>query len=336
MFIALAVLVIWLLIPTLKVIIYMFVGTKTERPNFIRSTLVLGSIAVLCSLSYHQFTWQEKIQSPGVIVYKDSEVARSYCPGFVEKVHVNTGDYVEKDQPLITLQNREKQVALAEIKYDIAITENFIRRHRDDDSKRIQVQIAKEKLQYFNQTLREQKKLINSLVIRSPINGYIFNEDLLSLFGRFVNTGEDLVEVSAPESAVFRAAILEDDIEQYAIKQGIDVSVYVVSSQTSFAGKVASISPRADYEIKHPGITALAGGDLIVEQSPVAKQKQGTQYRLAYPHFYLEVTIPPHLRKSLRNEQTGYIRIYREKKTIAELLYYKIKSKIQKFYAENL
>lgn len=335
MIIAFCVLMMWILIPTVKVFIYMFFGTKTEKPNVLRSCTVVGIVVICGTAAYQNLTWQEKIQSPGVVVYKDYEIIRSYCPGFVKKIHVKSGDFVAKEQMLLILENKEKQTTLEKIEYDIAITENFIRRHRNDEQKRIQVQIAKEKLEYFYQTMSENKALVDSLVIKAPTDGYVFNERLDSLDGKYVAAGEELVEIFSPESAVFRAAILEDDIEQYSIKQGMNVTIYIVSLQISFAGKINFVSPRADYEIKHPGITALAGGDLVVEQVTQTQQRQ-TKHRLAYPHFYLEVTIPEQHRKRLRNEQTGYIRIYREEKTVAELLYYKIKSKIQKFYADNL
>ncbi|BBM83416.1 efflux RND transporter periplasmic adaptor subunit [Candidatus Uabimicrobium amorphum] len=335
MIIAICVLLMWILIPTIKVLIFMFFGSKTEKPNVLRSLAVLGTVAAFCVVGYQNLTWQEKIQSPGVVVYKNYEIVRNYCPGFVKKIHINSGDYVKKGQILLILENREKHVALEKTKYDIAITENFIRRNQNDEEKRIQVQIAKEKLEYFHQTMSENKALVDSLTIKAPIDGYVFNEHLDSLYGKYIATGEELVEIFATDSAVFRAAILEDEIEQYAIKKGMDVTIYIVSLQMGFTGKINSVSPRADYEIKHPGITALAGGDLVVEQAAQGQNSQA-KYRLAYPHFYLEVTIPKHYRKLLCNEQTGYIRIYREEKTVAELLYYKIKSKIQKFYASNL
>merc|ERR1712170_42634 len=105
----------WILIPTIKVLIYMFFGTKTEKPNVLRSIAVVGGIAVFCMVAYQNFTWQEKIQSPGVVVYKDYEIVRNYCPGFVKKIHINSGDYVKKGQTLLVLENREKHVTLEKI-----------------------------------------------------------------------------------------------------------------------------------------------------------------------------------------------------------------------------
>ncbi|WP_372365689.1 efflux RND transporter periplasmic adaptor subunit [Candidatus Uabimicrobium sp. HlEnr_7] len=338
MIMALAVLAMWILIPTIKIILYMFVGTKTERPNPLRSLAVLTVLFIGIWSLYNQFTWQEKIQSPGVVVYKNYEIVRNYCPGFIEEVYVKTNDYVKQGDILVRLENKDKRLAFQEIKYDIAITENFIRQNQNDDTKRIQVQVAKEKLKFFHQTLSEQQVLVNSLTIKSPIDGYILSDNLVSLAGKFMQTGEDILEIFDRDNTVFRAAILEDDIEQYAIKKGIDVTVYITALQISFDGKVTYISPRADYEVKHPAITALGGGDLVVEQSslPAQKRKPYANYRLAYPHFYLEVTIPQKYKHLLHSEQTGYVRIYREEKTIAELIYYKIYNKIQKFYAENL
>ena len=337
MIISMAVLLIWLLIPGIKTLRYMLQGTKTEKPNFLRSLTVISCFVGLTMLCYQQFTWQEKIQSPSVFVYKDFETVRCYCPGFVKSLHIETGKFVKKGQLLLTLENREKELEIEELKYDIAIVENFIRQHQNDDEKRIQIQIAEQKKIYYKKSLAEQKALFRSLQIRAPLNGYIYTEDISSLLGKFLHSGEEIIQMYNLDHAVFKAAVLEDDIQQYSVKKGDRVTMYIETQQISFSGKITVVSPKASYEVEHPALTVLGGGDLSVEQSPTAK-KEGPfgQYRLAYPHFYLEIEVPQKYKKILRDGQKGYIRIYREKKAIGMLLYYKISKKIKKFYSENL
>lgn len=317
----------FLVVPPLKLFVYMFVGTKTERPPLLRSCALLALFVYAIYASFYYITWQKSHQASGVVKYRDFQVERVYCPGFVNKIYVKTGDYVKKGKILFKLRNFEVMAEQKQLKIDIEQTKAKIRYYEQNDI--VAAKIEEEKLIYFKRRWKQQKKLINSLTIRASINGYVSSRNLQYLKNTFMPIGEDLVTIFDPKNVQLLVAIPQEKIEQYQILlREHDLNIYIPSLEKTFKGKLENITPQATRTIPHPALCVIGGGDILVQKSSSSEEN----YQLVIPHFVAEISLPQKNSKDFKFGQRGYVRIYQEKETLGKIVYYEIENWLREIW----
>ncbi|MCB0435897.1 MAG: efflux RND transporter periplasmic adaptor subunit [Mangrovimonas sp.] len=214
--------------------------------------------------------------------------------GFVDKIYVNVGDKVTKDQLLISINNADLQAKLAQV--NASITEaTAAYKNAEKDYQRFQnlfaensasqkelddmtarFEMAKARLEAANQMKNEVNAQFAYVNIRAPFSGIVTNKFIE--VGDMANPGMPLVAVEAPGSFEVLAMVPETEISQ--VKKGTKVEVTIKSLETVVSGTVSEVSTSAkntggQYLVKialdKTDITILSGMYVTVK-FPVEKQ----------------------------------------------------------------
>ncbi|XEY22305.1 efflux RND transporter periplasmic adaptor subunit [Candidatus Uabimicrobium helgolandensis] len=314
------------ILPFVKLLKYMFIGNEMLRPALWRSVVLTSGLVYFVYAIFTTITWEKGLEASGVIVYKKQEIARVYCPGFVKKIYVDVGQSVRKGEKLLKLENRDADNEYMNLLLTIQETKLRIRQLQQEDL--VATKIEKEKLLYLEKQRTEQKKLVDSLVIVSPIDGIVATRNITQLLGTYLAVGSEAVTIFDSKDKQFVIAIHQDDIDQYSVLLSKrDLVIYVPSLEKNFSGTLDKIHPTATTNILHPALAAIGGGNL-----PVQNDGEGN-YQFVVPYFRAEISLSKH--KDLKSGHRGYVRIYEQKKTIGMHLYFMIEDWIQDTWSQN-
>ncbi|BBM85281.1 peptidase M50 [Candidatus Uabimicrobium amorphum] len=317
---------VFVVLPLAKLFYYMLFGKGLERPSLWRSAIIICGVAYFIHAIFSTLTWEKSIETSGIVVYQKQETIRVYCPGFVRKMYVKTGQFVKRGQKLLLLENKEARADYEQLLLAIEETNLKIRQFRQQDL--VKEKIEKEKLKYLKKRRVEQRNLLETLTLYSPIDGFIETRRLHDLVGAYLKTGDEVMNVFDPKTKELLIAIHQDDIDEYRILlRRNDLHVYIPSIDKEFQGELDNISPTATTTIIHPALTAVGGGDIVVRNDP-----QGN-YHFVAPYFRADIFLPAH--GALKCGHRGYVRIYGKQKTIGMHIYYILEDWVQNTWNQN-
>lgn len=199
------------------------------------------------------------LSASGKIQADNSANLSTRMMGFVDKVYVNVGDEVTKDQLLLSINNIDLQAKLAQV--NAAITEaTAAYKNAEKDYQRFQnlfaensasqkelddmtarFEMAKARLEAANQMKNEVSAQFSYVNIRAPFNGIVTNEFIK--VGDMANPGMPLIAIESPGTFEVMAMVPESEISQ--IKMDAKVEVIVKSIDRTITGKVSEISTSA-------------------------------------------------------------------------------------------
>lgn len=216
--------------------------------------------------------------------------------GFVNQVHVNVGDKVQKGQLLISINNTDLQSKLAQANANITeatvaftnaqkdynrftnLFKNNSASQKELDDITANFEMAKARLEVANQMKNEVKAQFAYTNITAPFSGVITQKSVKK--GDMANAGASLISIETPNSFEIIAMIPENEITK--IKNDIEVDILVPSINKILKGKVTEISTSA----KNSGgqyLTKIAldktdanilSGMFVTVQFPIEKQEQ--------------------------------------------------------------
>ena len=214
--------------------------------------------------------------------------------GFVDKIYVNVGDKVTKDQLLISINNADLQAKLAQVNASITeataayknaqkdyqrfqnlFAENSASQKELDDMT-ARFEMAKARLEAANQMKNEVNAQFAYVNIRAPFSGIVTNKFIE--VGDMANPGMPLVAVEAPGSFEVLAMVPETEISQ--VKKGTKVEVTIKSLEKTVFGTVSEVSTSAkntggQYLVKialDKTDIAILSGMYVTVKFPVEKQ----------------------------------------------------------------
>ena len=214
--------------------------------------------------------------------------------GFVDKIYVNVGDKVSKDQMLLSINNDDLQAKLAQVNASITeataaynnakkdyerfqnlFAENSASQKEMDDMT-AHFEIAKARLETANQMKNEVNAQFAYVNIRAPFSGIVTNKFIEA--GDMANPGMPLIAVEAPGEFEVMAMVPETEISQ--VKKGEKVDVTVKSLDRSVTGSVTEVSISAkntggQYLVKialDKSDAAILSGMYVTVKFPVEKQ----------------------------------------------------------------
>ena len=317
----------FVVIPSLKVLHYMLIGTKVERPSLLRSLAIITLVIYGGYALFFHVTWQRRMEAPGIVEFENFAVCRAYSPGFVAKIHVQTGDYVKKGQVIIELHNPEIIAEYKQLQIEIAQLQAKIRYFNEVDL--VAAKIEQEKLEYFKKRAVQHKKLVDGMLIRAAIDGYIATRQVSHLANTFVEVGQELLTIFDPSDVQFLAAISQKDIEQYRVfLERESLKIYISSLQDTYRGKLRTISPQASRTIPHMALSVVGGGDIAVQATEES-------YQFVVPHFFAEISLHVDDTENFKYGQKGYVRIYHQEETIGKFVYYELKNWFHEIWKTN-
>ena len=179
--------------------------------------------------------------------------------GFVDKIYVNVGDKVAKDQMLISINNADLQAKLAQV--NASITEaTAAYKNAEKDYKRFQnlfaensasqkemddmtahFEMAKARLEAANQMKNEVNAQFAYVNIRAPFSGVVTSRFIE--VGDMANPGMPLISVEAPGNFEVLSLVPESDISQ--VKDNAKVEVDIKAINETVSGSVSEVSTSA-------------------------------------------------------------------------------------------
>ncbi|MEL0456851.1 efflux RND transporter periplasmic adaptor subunit [Flavobacteriaceae bacterium SZ-1-7] len=192
--------------------------------------------------------------------------------GFVNKVHVNVGDKVNKGQLLITINNTDLQAKKAQVNASIteataafnnaekdynrfkSLFANNSASQKEMDDMTAHFEMAKARLSAAKEMENEVNAQFAYSNLRAPFDGVVTLKTVKE--GDMANPGQPLISVESP--GTFEVITMVPETEISKIKKGTVVDVLVKSIDGTLKGKVTEVSASA----KHTGGQYLVKIDL--------------------------------------------------------------------------
>ncbi|MFD2519214.1 efflux RND transporter periplasmic adaptor subunit [Salinimicrobium flavum] len=179
--------------------------------------------------------------------------------GFINDIHVNVGDKVNKGQLLVSINNTDLQAKRAQVNAGITEAEAAFNNAKKDyerfkalyeqesasqkemDDQTARFKMAQARLEAAKQMKNEVNSQFAYVNIRAPFSGVITNK--FAEEGTMANPGQPLLSLEAPGKFEVTARVPESDISQ--VENGTKVDVMVKSIDKSLPGTVTEVSSSA-------------------------------------------------------------------------------------------
>ena len=303
--------VLWVVVPTWKLIKMVFIGEETQqRPSRFRFCSLTLGLLLASWIVFTQVPWYARVDAHAVVDCRDRIEIRTPVGGFLEEIRVSTGDLVEAGQILARLENVQLESDIDKLQVEVEATENRIRSLRNS------LELAACDVEYKNldalqQQLTERIKQKEQLEIRASAPGIIVGESLESLAGVYVSPGHKLCSLEPSESKEVHALVAQQDFELFQSRVGESVQVHVWGEGYGYLdAKLSQVNPRGRVDLPHPAFGASAGGPLPVryqQASENSEEETEVEVALVDPHFLARVSIDSTTSLRLRSGQPAFV-----------------------------
>lgn len=215
---------------------------------------------------------QQLISASGKIEAIQSANISTRMMGFVNAVHVTTGQKVAKGTLLLTIKSDDLDAKLSQVNASINEATAAVNNAQKDfdrftalfaqqsatqkelDDMTTRYDMAKAHLETAKQMKNEVMAQFSYVSLRAPFNGTITNTFVKP--GDLANPGMPLITLETPGQTEITAMISESDIT--AVKEGMPATIIVKNSNLTLKGKVREVSLSAKN----------TGGQYLVKISP--------------------------------------------------------------------
>jgi putative peptide zinc metalloprotease protein len=196
--------------------------------------------------------------------------------GFVRRVLVRAGEWVEPGAPMFELENAQlrTEAAMSLAQRDRARAERDAAMSKSPAEQ----QVATVRLAQAEQALRRARGQLDSLTVRAPAAGRVVpavgtGVDMANLEGRFAGRGVLLAYVADTDRLVVRASVSEAE-RAYIFRRGEEIGdarwlrpTVRVRGQAGdeIKARVTRVGPAGVRELDNPALTREAGGDVTTD-----------------------------------------------------------------------
>jgi putative peptide zinc metalloprotease protein len=274
-------------------------------------------LAVAAGLFLTRPAW---ISAPAVAEYAPLTVIRAVSPGFVEQVHVDSGEQVVAGQTILTLRNEELSIELNDLTLAIEQSRLRARMHQQADEQ-AKCQAERANRDSLVQKRAEIQRRVESLTVRAPAAGHLTGRALDTLTGQYLQPGDEIAVLGDEAAKELLVAVSQADLELFRSQLGQSVQVAVADSlNRRFLISLTGLEPRATQEPPHAALLATAGGPLPAVPRPIEKSsehdRQGDSQLLS-PCFTGRIALAPRESQSLRCGQLTTIGFRSPRESIA-------------------
>jgi len=257
--------------------------SRNSGPTPKLGRLAFSTLALAVILS-GLFTWLRApaIKSaPAIVQFAEETPIRSATDGFIDQICVSSG------QVLAVLSNRELEFEILSLEQDVAASRIQERIHQQRGELAL-VQAEQERLQGYQQQLKELRQQYSGLTIRAPFDGFVFARGLASKPGSFAKLGTTLMTIARKQTKEIVVAVEQQSWESLKGKTGFEMRVAFPSNKLITA-EVARIDPKASDKLRLEELSVTAGGPLSVKR--VTEPREESSTRLLTPHFYVDLEL---------------------------------------------
>ncbi|QDU99024.1 HlyD family efflux transporter periplasmic adaptor subunit [Lignipirellula cremea] len=294
--------VLWLGLPAFHFVKFLATDEGGPQPQRLRF-LLIASLATAMAVGIFGFVpWPGTIAAPGVVDYSPPQLIRASSAGFVQSIHVQSGQQVQPGELLVVLENRELVRELADLQLQIRQSE-LRGRQREQKGELAAEQAEEKQAEALRSQLAEKQIQVERLTVRAPCAGQVIGRNLDALQGKFLEEGDELFSLGDEAHKELRISIAQDDLEvfHHQVQQPVRIDVPGLALWRSPLEKVI---PRATLTPPHPAFAAAHGGPLPVK--PTAARSDGSPqdaYELLEPRFTATVRLTPAESRQLRTGQ---------------------------------
>lgn len=200
--------------------------TRTLGPE--RITLkCLGVLGALTVLLLALIPIERTIRANAEITPTSLHVVSAPASGFIESIEIRSGDVVEQNQLLLTLDTRDLALQAQRKQVDIdRLSSEYRGAMADYDRKAMAIVQAKLDKARAEQELAELE--LSRAEIRAPIAGYVVGDALTKATGAPVGRGDSLVQI-APTTG-HEVHLLVDEADVADVKTGLSGQIALKSS----------------------------------------------------------------------------------------------------------
>ena len=276
--------IMWIVVPVVQV------GWKTitvhtwDRTVRIRMALIVIPIGLFLSYAATTLPWIDVIQAPAIVDYSPLSVLRAGSPGFVRRIHVESGVTVQQGSLIATLENKELEAELREL--ELIIEQSKLRARRLEQREELAAcQTERTHLESFLTKLHEKQREVAQLSIVAPRAGRVLIRNGASLIGTYATAGTEIAAIGEENQKELRIAIRQEDVE--AFREQLDQRVNVrLPGVGRLSCELIRLNPLASLVPEYASLCAKFGGPLEVRESVQTDENTaGNQYELLKPRF---------------------------------------------------
>ncbi|MEO1524757.1 MAG: biotin/lipoyl-binding protein [Planctomycetota bacterium] len=289
----------WAGVPLIRLIKFLAVGSKTEQPRRSQFLISAGMIAAGVFVCATAIPAPAVLTAPVVVTYDPVAVIRCRTEGFIREVLVQPGQNVKAGEVLCILENRELDSRLAEAKLELNASEMRLRRLKaENDPSGVQHEL--ETTRDLRRRVRELNQACSDLMVRSPIDGRVLNDDLHSISQTYVKVGGELTSVGGSKTKVVTALLSQSDAQSLLKTMSKDESTLHARvriwgrSEGTLSGRVTRVTPRAQTSLPHFSFATPVGGPMAVVQNTQASGVTASSeeaWHLAKPHVEVKIRL---------------------------------------------
>jgi putative peptide zinc metalloprotease protein len=251
--------------------------------------LVIGAAVWLIFFSPYRKT----VVARGVVEFGDARIVRAECPGFVERMHVKTGDVVAAGTLLMELRNEESASALMKARRELDAQELRARvAYAKGTVAEYQAELAR--ADGLRKAVRENESYLATLKIRAPIAGRVSARKLEQMQGSFFQRGDEIVRIGKADTREVKLAIRQDAAPHFKAALKRAVSVRIEGRGDVLPARLERLDGNATRTLPHPALTALAGGPIAVQavqDDGAPRGQEEARYELVEPHIGATVRV---------------------------------------------
>jgi putative peptide zinc metalloprotease protein len=251
---------------------------KRGRVIFITGITLFALASFLFLIPFPSFTISE-----GILWAPDNSRIYAGTDGFIKDIIAVPGEEVKKGTPLIACENpvlftekKELEFSLEEyeLKYMLAKTRN-----------RIEAKILEDEIWRIQSELKETLNNIDSLTIRSPLNGVFLIPEHENLYGHYIRRGTQLGYVIDFDRVTARIVVDQKDIDRVrSDTQSVEARLAGLSKET-YSAHIKREIPAASTELPSIALSLEGGGEYALDPS------EGERTRAFETLFHFEVVI---------------------------------------------
>ena len=310
------------IVPIFKLFKYLTTDPELHRKRTRAWGFTLATTAALAVL-LGAIPVPNAVRAQGVSEEYERARAAVRSPGWVAEVLIEDGQLVEKDQPMIRLENPELSAKLEMARHDLRGSEVLLDAARGTDAGR--ADIARQAYDRAVNQVERYEREVSELAVLAPNDGKVVAPGLSKMQGVYLKRGQSVAEVANDEMLETFVVVEQGDYERVRAASDPSVEVrlagdthrtlHALTLEGDDAPEIRYL-PMAKNEVRSPALTVAGGGTL----APDARDPQ----KLANDQFEMRVVLANPLRpdgspgeRRFLPGQRAYVRIKLDDEPVA-------------------
>ena len=317
-------LITWVILPVFKFAQYILYSPKLERVRP-RAMLAFGATVTFLVLFTGILPFPQHFKAPGILQAKDHIYTVNSTPGIVKEILVPSGTLVKVGKPLLTMENQELEIQLAEA--NAALEESTIRLQQAMQDFQADIMPIQSRIEYYTNRLERLKMEKENLTVKATISGVWVSPRTKQLEGVWINRGTQLGQVINDSQYYFVSVVSQQNVSKLFSKNKLSAEVKLAGqANTSIQVSDYKNIPMEQSTLPSSALGIGAGGDISVDYT------DQTGAKTTEPFYEVRATLPTEETEALMHGRSGKIRFDLPWKPVALQGWASFRQLIQKRY----